>query len=156
MGLVPPRQLFALNDESVFSNGLKGSFSILGNASLDFKELACSLYSFFFFSLVLYSRHASFPKQKVLFFYECATIARLLPMSVFAMQGKEGCLSCLFVLGCVVYKDIANNEFAGHALSCSQPRVAMRAGGCCRNGISMVPTCPECKQCHHSLVSSHK
>lgn len=68
MGLVPPRQLFALKDESVCSNGLKGSFSILGNAFLDFKELACSHYSFFFFfPLVLHSRHASFPKQKVFF-----------------------------------------------------------------------------------------
>lgn len=70
MGLVPPRQLFALNDESVFSNGLKGSFSILGNASLDFKELACSLY-FFFFPWFYTPDMLHFQNKKCFFLWMC-------------------------------------------------------------------------------------
>lgn len=47
-GFSPSKTVFPLRDESVFCNGFKGSFSILGNAVLDFRELACSLYPFSF------------------------------------------------------------------------------------------------------------
>lgn len=114
-----------------------------------------SLFLFFFFPLGFTLKACFISKTKSVF-YERANIALLLPMCIFAMQGKKSCLSCLFVLGCVAYVHILNNGFAGHALSCSQPRVGMRVGGCCRNGISMGSTYPECKQCRRSLISSHK
>lgn len=122
--------------KAVFCSGCKSSFSILGNALLDFKELACFLYPLFLWCYTKGMLH--FQKKEKAFMNvqtvvsSCECVCR--HSHAFSRGRKVVYLHCLCwygLFGCGVqvlmhkegFPGLGLGENAGHALPCSQPQV---------------------------------
>lgn len=152
--------------KAVLCSGCKSSFSILGTAFLDFKELACSHCPLF---LWCYTKDMLHFQKKEKAFMNVQTVAssceRVCRHSQTFARGRKvvylPCLSWYGLFGCgvwvLVHKGISRLQpWRGNAegmqgILC--PAHSLRCGTCCWDGIFWSRVHPESQHCHWVLIT---